>query len=113
MSTTDETAFRHAVRAALRHLSTQVDALETDALDSRTSDGVLQVDFEGGGTFVVSQQVPVRELWLSAFSRAWHFRVVGGAWKERDTGEALESVLSDCFTRKLGDTVTIQALPVP
>ena len=44
----------------------------TDDLDARISDGVFQVDFEGGGTFVLSQQVPVRELWLSAFARAWH-----------------------------------------
>ncbi len=113
MSPSDESSFRQAVRAALRDLSDQVDALDTDALDSRTSDGVFQVDFEGGGTFVVSQQVPVRELWLSAFARAWHFRAVDGAWRERDTGEPLEQVLSTCFTRKLGMPVTLRAMTVP
>ena len=109
MSNSDDTPFRHAVRATLRDLSAQVDELDTDALDSRTSEGVFQVDFEVGGTFVVSQQVPVRELWLSAFARAWHFRAVEGAWRERDTGEPLERVLSDCFTRKLGISVELRA----
>jgi iron donor protein CyaY len=111
MSADDETSFRHAVRASLRDLSAQVDQIDTDALDSRMSDGVFQVDFEGGGTFVVSQQVPVRELWLSAFARAWHFRLAQEAevWRERDSGELLEDVLSGCFTRKLGVAVRLRA----
>ncbi len=104
----DETAFRKTVSAALRNLLNQVDAIDSDDVDNRLSEGVLQTDFEGGGVFVLSQQVPTRELWLSAFSRAWHFRLdEEKGWIERDSGEKLEVVLSANYTKRLGKAVVI------
>lgn len=102
----EEQRFRQVVAAALTDLARQIDAVDSDDLDARLTDGVLQVDFESGGVFVLSQQVPVRELWLSAFSRAWHFRWADGAWRERDTGEPLEKVLEGIFFKKLGKKAT-------
>lgn len=102
MQPLEETHFRQLVTNALRDLSRQVDSIDSDDFDSRTSDGVFQVDFEGGGTFVLSQQVPVRELWLSAFARAWHFRWQEGGWRERDTQQPLEDVLGEIFTKRMG-----------
>lgn len=104
----DEQAFRHAVSAALRDIARQVDRIESDAFDARLSDGVFQVEFENGGVFVLSQQVPARELWLSAISRAWHFRLEDG-WTERDTHERLEAVLTDLFTRQMKMPISIKA----
>lgn len=103
----EEPRFRSMVTSALQGLYRQVDGIDSDALEARYTDGVLQVDFEGGGVFVLSQQVPVRELWLSAFSRAWHFRHEDGSWLERDTREPLHTVLSAHFSRRLGFPVTI------
>jgi CyaY protein len=103
----DEVRFRQTVDAALKHLAGQIDAIDSDDLDWKKSEGVLSVEFEDGGVFVLSQQVPVRELWLSAFARAWHFRFAEGAWAERDSAERLETVLSGLFTRKLGFAVGI------
>ena len=108
----DESAFRQTVSRALRNLLDQFDAIDSDDLDNRLSEGVLQTEFEGGGVFVLSQQVPTRELWLSAFSRAWHFRFQGGEaahWLERDTSEPLEAVLSANYTKRLGKQVVITA----
>ena len=109
----DESQFRQTVSAALKQLLNQFDAIDSDDLDNRLSEGVLQTDFEGGGVFVLSQQVPTRELWLSAFSRAWHFRLESGAagnrWLERDTNEPLEAVLSANYTKRLGKPVRITA----
>lgn len=100
--------FRQTVTRTLKNLLTQFDAIESDDLDNRLSEGVLQTDFETGGVFVLSQQVPVEELWLSAFSRAWHFRHADGRWLERDSGEPLEAVLSAHFTKRLGTPITIR-----
>jgi CyaY protein len=102
----EEPRFRQIVREALKVLASQIDDVDDDGFDAKISDGVLSVEFEQGGVFVLSQQVPVRELWLSAFSRAWHFRWADGAWSERDTSASLESVLTDIWTRKLGRPVT-------
>lgn len=104
----EESSFRQIVAAALKALMRQVDPLAEEEMDVKLTDGVLQIDFEGGGTFVLSQQVPVRELWLSAFSRAWHFRYADGQWRERDAGTPLEQVLSELFTKKMGQPITIK-----
>lgn len=106
----EEAGFRRKVEAALKDFLKQLDAVDAgEELDTRISDGVLQVDFEGGGTFVLSQQVPVQELWLSAQRRAWHFSFREHAWVERDSGEALEVVLSALFTQKMGRIVQLRA----
>ena len=103
----DEPTFRQAVQGALKALATQIDTIESDDLDWKLSEGVLTVEFESGGVFVLSQQVPVRELWLSAYSRAWHFRQTESGWTERDTSEPMAAILSGIFTRKLSFDVAI------
>ena len=95
--------FRRIVSETLRDLADQIDTIEHDDIDPVLSDGVLSCTFEErGGTFVLSQQVPTRELWLSAERRAWHFRYRDGAWPERDSGEDLLAVLGRLFSDKLG-----------
>jgi CyaY protein len=103
----DEAKFRQVVASAIRALAAEIDQIDSDEVDWKLSDGVLSVEFESGGVFVLSQQVPVRELWLSAFSRAWHFRYADGAWHERDSAEAIEAVLVALFERKLGTPVRV------
>lgn len=103
----EEARFRQIVATALKELSRQVDLLDTDAFDSKFTEGVFQIDWESGAVFVLSQQVPVRELWLSAFSRAWHFSYAEGAWSERDSQEPLDRVLSAHFSRQLGRPIVI------
>lgn len=106
---TEESFFRQRVESSLKNLLRQIDGFQADEeLDSKITEGVLQVDFEKGGTFVLSQQVPVRELWLSAHRRAWHFRLGEKGWVERDNGQELTSVLGEIFSKDLGRTVTFK-----
>lgn len=104
----DESQFRQAVSAAIKALGQQIDAIDSDDLDWKLTEGVLTVEFDSGGVFVLSQQVPTRELWLSAFSTAWHFKLQDGAWPERDTGAALAEVLGGLFSRKLRMPVALK-----
>jgi iron donor protein CyaY len=102
----DDSEFRHAVSDVLGALTAQVDVLDEDAIDARLIPGSLEVVFEdAGGTFVLSQQTPTHELWLSANLRAWHFRRVGGQWVERDTTEPMLGLLGRLFSEKLGRPV--------
>lgn len=103
----EEPRFRQLVSAALKDLFRQIDTIDSDDFDAKITEGVLQVDFETGGVFVLSQQVPTRELWLSAFSKAWHFRYGEAGWTERDSGELLSTVLSAHFTKRLGSPVKL------
>ena len=98
----DENAFRIAVKDALDSLVDQVDAIDSDEHDPQLSAGNLKVTFESGGTFVLSQQPPTQELWLSANFTAWHFSRIGGVWIERDSSEPMLDVLNTLFSDKLG-----------
>jgi iron donor protein CyaY len=100
-----DTAFRAAVDATLSALLEQIDVLEAD-IDAGLMPGNLNVLFEDDrSTFVLSQQTPTHELWLSANLRAWHFRWRGAAWSERDTGEDMLALLSRLFAQKVGQPV--------
>lgn len=103
----DERHFRGEVASALKSILAQLDEVDTDDMDARLSEGNLAVSFESGGTFVLSQQTPTRELWLSANLRAWHFRQVEGRWLERDSGEPMAELLSRLFSDKLRSRVQL------
>jgi iron donor protein CyaY len=96
--------FRQLVSATLGRLLTEADGIESDAVEPRLSEGVLQFDLETGTAFVLSQQVPIRELWLSANQRAWHFvfDATTDRWLERDDRQELYSLLSHLLSERLG-----------
>ena len=98
----DETLFRDAVKTVLATLLDQVDVIDSDDHDPSLSGGNLHVTFEDGSTFILSQQPPTRELWLSANFTAWHFLSKNGVWLERDSNEPMLTVLSRLFSDKLG-----------
>jgi iron donor protein CyaY len=105
----DDGQFRMAVTQTLENLLAQVDEIDFDDLDPRLSPGNLQVLFEDtGSTFVLSQQTPTHELWLSANLTAWHFRRVDGVWVERDTDELMGALLSRLFSEKVGHSIVFE-----
>ena len=105
---TDDTVFRKEVGVVLRSLLDQIDEIDAD-LDPRLTPGNLQVLFEAdGSTFVLSQQTPTHELWLSANLRAWHFRCLDDQWVERDTGEPMLDLLGRLFSGKVGDSIAFE-----
>ena len=105
----DDAQFRLAVSALLDTLLEQVDEIDSDDLDPRLTSGNLQVLFEeSNATFVLSQQTPTHELWLSANLRAWHFRREAGVWVERDTREPMSILLSRLFTEKVGNVIEFE-----
>ena len=98
----DDVAFRAAVDGTLRALLDQIDEVESEDHDPQLSEGNLKIVFESGGTFVLSQQTPRHEIWLSANLSAWHFCRAKGEWRERDSDDRMLVVLSTLFTDKLG-----------
>mgnify|MGYP001203307411 CR=1 FL=1 len=105
----DDAQFRLAVSAILDELLEQIDEIDSDDLDPRLTSGNLQILFEeSNSTFVLSQQTPTHELWLSANLRAWHFVRKSGQWIERDTGEPMTLLLSRLFSEKVGSSVEFE-----
>lgn len=98
----DDALFRSSVSDVLRALLDQIDDIDSEEHDPMIADGNLKVVFESGGTFVLSQQTPMHEIWLSANLTAWHFSRQDGEWKERDSSTPMLDVLSTLFSDKLG-----------
>lgn len=98
----NDAAFRASVAQVLTTLLEQLDELDSEEHDPMLSGGNLKTVFESGGTFILSQQTPMHELWLSANLTAWHFARHDGQWLERDSSEPMLDVLSTLFSDKLG-----------
>lgn len=103
-----EAGFRNSVETLLKTLLSQLDECDPDLLDPAMTTGNLVLRFSSGATFVLSQQAPTRELWLSANLRAWHFVHEAGRWVERDTGEDMLALLSGLIGEKLGTSLTLR-----
>ena len=105
----DDAAFRSAVSTVLRSLLDQIDGLDSEDHDPMLSEGNLKILFESGGTFVLSQQTPLHELWLSANLTAWHFVHGEDGWVERDSGEDMLALFGRLVSEKVGETVTFSS----
>ncbi|BBK34367.1 frataxin [Stella humosa] len=92
----DERTFSALAERTLRHLMDAIEGACPDA-DCELRDGILTIEVDDTGTFVVNKHAPNREIWLSSpRSGAWHFAPdeAGGRWVSTRGNEVLEDVLS-------------------
>lgn len=77
----DESSFERAAELELRTLMARIEAARDDA-DVELAGGILTVELEDGGTYVINLHRPNRQIWLSSpASGAWHFaRDEAGQW---------------------------------
>ena len=89
----DESSFD---RLAGRTLETLFDALEA-GLDSAEVDyegGILTVELEDGGQYVINRHAPNRQIWVSSpKSGAWHFERKDEAWVSTRGSDRLDALL--------------------
>ena len=114
----EDRLFRLAVQEVYESLADQLEDLlerleETKVIDSdffepQLAAGSLSIVFEDRSVFMLSQQTPTHEIWLSANYTAWHFLCESGEWIERDTGSPMVDVLAQLFSEKIGTEVQIQ-----
>jgi len=57
-------------------------------IDANRTGGLLELAFPGGSKIVINTQPPLHEIWLAARAGGYHFKRVGGAW--RDTKDGME-----------------------
>lgn len=95
-------------------LQTLADAVEEAVGDHAEADligGILTIDLESGGQYVINKHAPNRELWLSSpTSGAWHFGYDAGseAWlSTRDASRSLTEVLARELEAATGTAVPL------
>ena len=100
--------FRLAVQGVFSSLAEQADDVDYDEFEPRLTAGGLGFYFDDGSVVLLSQQTPTHEIWLSANYSAWHFLRREGVWVERDTSEAMLTILNTILSEKFEESVTFE-----
>ncbi|HJO89089.1 MAG: iron donor protein CyaY [Alphaproteobacteria bacterium] len=71
----DETLFATLADATLMHLFETIDSAAGDELEVDLGEGILTVEREDGGQYVINKHAPNRQIWMSSpVSGARYFR---------------------------------------
>jgi iron-sulfur cluster assembly protein CyaY len=103
-----ESEFRRLAKAAYDRIEARFDEVDPDQVECEVAQGALTLILADGARWVLSQQPPVRQLWLAVASkgRAWHFDYDAATqrWLD-DKGEGVE--LLGTLARLLGEVADL------
>lgn len=108
----DEQEFRRHSDQALESLKRSLlQAEESSEIEVEESAGALKVSFEEPpGTFVISPNAPVKQIWISALSTSFKldWSEAAGDFVLAKTGENMKALLSRLINQQLGqEAVTL------
>jgi CyaY protein len=106
-----ETEFLDLAESTLDTIEAAMDRLnDEDVIDveCKRSGNVLEIEFiDNGSKIIVNSQAPLQEMWVAARSGGYHYKRVGGEWRNtRDDSEFYAS-LSRYASEQGGKAVTI------
>jgi len=110
---TTESEFIALADRTLGRIGEAIDAaLATSDVDGDWSlnDGILEVEWEGGGKMIVNRHVPNREIWVAARSGGFHFRPQEGAWLDTRSGAELGAEIARLVREQSGLVVPVPLL---
>jgi CyaY protein len=97
----DEATFDKAAEHTLRRLEMALN--DVDGVEADLESGILSIEFEDGGRFIVNSHRAARQIWMAAGALAWHFDVGhDDAWVAKKTGDELWSCIEKQVGQKLG-----------
>ena len=103
----DEQDFRRHADESLESLKRSLLRAEESAeIEVEESAGALKVNFEEPpGTFVISPNAPVKQIWISALSTSFKldWSEAAGDFVLSKTGENLKALLSRLINQQLGE----------
>lgn len=90
------TAFESLAEAALARVFEAVEAAARDDTEVDLEGGILTIEIDGVGTYVLNKHAPMRQLWLSSpKSGAHHFAWDGARWLSTRGGGDLMALLAN------------------
>ncbi|HEX6880406.1 MAG TPA: iron donor protein CyaY [Terriglobales bacterium] len=102
----DELEFRRKADSALSSLTKSLYAAEADAdFEVEERDGAVHISFDDPpGRFVISPNVPVRQIWISALSTSFKldWSEAGSDFVLSKTGEALKPLIGRLINEQMG-----------
>lgn len=105
----DESTFHTLAGDVLELISETLDAVAGDDVECDLQDGVLTIEIEGTGHYVINKHTPNRQIWVSSpVSGASHFSHRGaGGWVSTRGEETLLGLLSEEFSAALEQPITL------
>jgi CyaY protein len=91
MSVMDESHYQHLADGVFRRLEDGLKDADPDVVDCERAGDVVTLTFNGTRRCIVNTQRPVRQIWLAAGAKAWHFSYeeATGRWLD-DKGHGIE-----------------------
>ncbi|SCA56774.1 Protein CyaY [Candidatus Terasakiella magnetica] len=96
----DESQYHTLADELLEKLFDELDEAIGDVADIDLQDGILNIEFDAGGVYIINKNAINREIWMaSPKSGASHYAYVEGAWTgTRDQAD---------FLARLGDELKV------
>ncbi len=95
--TITESAFHPLADEALDEIALAIETKLDDRIEIEQQEGVLTLDMEDGGRYLINKNAAARQIWLSSpKTGAWHFACSGpgASWvSTRDAGTTLGALL--------------------
>ena len=103
----DDSAFETTANHTLARLMETIEAAIGDVADVDLDGGILTIELDAGGTYVINKHAPNRQIWLSSpASGASHFdHDPARGWVSTKGGAELEAMLADELAATTGATV--------
>ncbi len=78
---TEESEFERVAALLLRRWADAIEEAEADGVGVDTAPGMVTVEIDDAGTWVISKHAPTRQIWLSSpLSGASHYAPQGERW---------------------------------
>jgi frataxin len=95
----DDATFETLAEAALQAVSDRLEDSDADNLDVDFDEGVLTIEVDDGGTFLLNKHAPLKQIWLSSpKSGASHYAydADSGRWiSTRDSTDLLQLLAAE------------------
>ncbi len=107
----DTSGFENRADAVLEGFMAAIEGALGDVLEVDLIGGILTIELESGGQYVINKHAPMRQIWLSSpASGAAHFAYdqTAGAWVSTRGGEKLTDILAQELSAATGQPFSLK-----
>jgi len=109
--TIDDSTFETLASGLLDALMQALDDQIGDDADVDIQGGILTIDLDDGGQYVINKHGPNRQVWVSSpVSGAWHFDWRDGRWIEAREGKEMLGLLASELAAATDTDVSLSSL---
>src|SRR6267378_3958225 len=105
----DDNEFIAKSDACMQKVAKWLEAFDPDELDYSTADGSVTMEFSGGAKFILSRQSQMKQMWLAAGARAYHYNwnPARSTWLDEKDSHELFHRLAEAIAAQVGHPVEL------